>query len=403
MHTFGHLASRRFARPVRLGIAVALTAAMSVGGLLALPGGASATPPPVTTTTAGTVYDSIPDGNPGNVVSEAFEAQSASEFGGLVQLTSGSTSDPVVTVLMSSWGCSSGHWYDDTCATTPGAGFAEPITLNIYAKSNPVTVEGSAPGPLLMTSTRTFTIPYRPSKDDTHCTGGRWYDSASATCFNGFATPITFHLSGLLAPSAVVISVAYSTTHYGAHPYGQGTPCFTSSGGCGYDSLNVGLDNTGSALTPTVGTDPIPDGVFLNSSWSGAYCGSGNPGVGSFVWDSGCWGGLQPAIRVQGATPTVLTAYPSIAKVLPGLVVTLHLSARLTTDDGNPVVGEPIKFGAAGRFVCSATTNANGVAACTGLLKGVVQSVLALGYNASFGGDGVLLPSNAHGRLIVVG
>jgi hypothetical protein len=208
---------------------------------------------------------------------------------------------------------------------------------------------------------------------------------------------------GVLAPSTVVISLAYNTTHYGAHPYGQSAPCFTSSAGCGYDSLNVGLDNTGTPLAPSVGSDPNPNDAYLNSSWSGAYCGAGNPGQGSFVFDVGCWSGYQPAITVQGPAPTVLTAYPSIAKVLPGLVVTLHLSARLATTAGNPVLGEPIRFTAAGHFVCTGTTNISGVAACTGLLKGVVQSVLSLGYYASFAGDGVLIASSAHGRLIVVG
>ena len=401
MQSARHRASSRSARLIRLSITAVAAAAVCVGALTALPGGASATPPPVSASTAGVVYDSVPDGNPGNVVSEAFEAQSASEFGGLVHLTVGSVTNPVVTVLMSSWGCASGHWYDDTCATPPGATFAEPITLNVYAPGS--AVEAIAPGPLLMSSTQTFDIPYRPSKDDTRCTGGRWYDSASATCFNGFATPITFHLPGVLAQSTVVISLAYDTTHYGAHPYGQSASCFTSSGGCGYDSLNVGLDNTGTGLAPTVGSDPIPNGAYLNSSWTGAYCAPGNPGTGSFVWDSGCWNGLQPAITVQGPAPTVLTAYPSIAQVLPGLVVTLYLSARLATTTGNPVVGEPIKFTAAGHFVCTGTTNISGVAVCTGLLKGVVQSVLSLGYHASFGGDGVLMPSSAHGKLVVIG
>src|SRR5207249_5433912 len=78
------------------------------------------------------VYNNIPSPQPGNVASQAFEAQSASEFGGQIQLAGTERRNPTVTVLMSSWGCQSGHWYSGDCATTPGATFPEPITLNVY-------------------------------------------------------------------------------------------------------------------------------------------------------------------------------------------------------------------------------------------------------------------------------
>src|SRR3954463_9063909 len=78
------------------------------------------------------VYNDIPSPQPGNVASQAFEAQSASEFGGQIQLAGTERRNPTVTVLMSSWGCQSGHWYSGDCSTTPGATFSEPITLNVY-------------------------------------------------------------------------------------------------------------------------------------------------------------------------------------------------------------------------------------------------------------------------------
>ena len=374
-------------------IVLSTTAAL-LAALLLVPVSASAAPPPVTANNAGTVYDNIPHPTPGNVTSEAFEAQSVSEFGTAISMTHGSLSNPVVTVLMSSWGCESGHWYDGTCQTTPGAAFSHAITLNIYAAGS--STPGSAPGPLLKTQTKTFNIPFRPSKDDVHCTGdnaGKWYDAASSTCFNGFATPIQFAFTGTLVPAHVVVSVAYNTTDYGAAPIGP-APCSTSPGGCGYDSLNVALNGT-----PTVGAFAQP-GWYLNTSWSGATCAP--PATNAFTLGAACPFG-QAAIAVQGAIGTVLKAYPSIAQILPGLRVTLHLSARLTTTAGNPVVGEPIVFTAAGRGVCVGITNINGVAACGGLLFGVVKTVLALGYRATFAGDGVLKPSTAHGSLVVIG
>src|SRR4051812_12414759 len=68
-------------------------------------------------------YSSIPSVVPGNVPSEAFEAQSAREFGDEVSLAPGGGTLQSVSVVMSSWGCESGHWDHGDCSTTPGATF----------------------------------------------------------------------------------------------------------------------------------------------------------------------------------------------------------------------------------------------------------------------------------------
>ena len=376
--------------------------------LLTLPAGtASALPPPANPSTVGAIYDNIPSPLPGNLPSQAFEATSTSEFGGAVTLTAGPTTNDVVTVLMSSWGCQNGHWYDDTCSTTPGSTFSEPITLNIY---NPgAGTEGSPPGTLIASLTNTFQIPFRPSKDDVHCTAaneqqGEWYDAASNTCFNGLATPIQFDLGATALPSSAVITLAYNTSDFGAHPYGDNNPCNTSSAGCGYDSLNVAL-----TAPPSVGSDPLPNDAYLNSSWSGAYCDSSNPGIGHLVLDAppasapgtDCWSGYQPAIEVQTPVATVLNAAPSIAQIIPGLSINLKLSAQLTTTTGVPLAFEHVIFTVGGGLVCVGITDATGTASCS-ILAGVLQSVLDLGYQATFAGDGVLQPTTAHGPILVV-
>ncbi|HYM65320.1 MAG TPA: hypothetical protein VES68_02455, partial [Candidatus Sulfotelmatobacter sp.] len=55
------------------------------------------------------IYNNVPNPLPGNLSSEAFEAQSVFEFGGQVMFAGTSRTDPKVTVIMSSWGCESGH------------------------------------------------------------------------------------------------------------------------------------------------------------------------------------------------------------------------------------------------------------------------------------------------------
>jgi hypothetical protein len=43
-------------------------------------------------------------------------------------------------------------------------------------------------------------------------------------------------------PDTVVYGIAYNTSHYGPNPIGEADACYTSSGGCPYDSLNIGLE-----------------------------------------------------------------------------------------------------------------------------------------------------------------
>jgi len=236
------------------------------------------------------VYNSIPNPSAGNYTSEAFEAQSASEFGGQIHMT-GTATNPTVTVQMSSWGCESGSWNNHDCVTSTGATFSEPITLNVYNVG-----ANNSVGSLAASVTQTFQIPYRPSADSV-CGDGRWSsDGTLANCFNGFATPVVFNLTGTI-PQNAIIAVAYNTTHYGYHPIGELATCFSEPGGCGYDSLNVALTGT-----PTVGSQPAPNDAYLNSSWAGAYCVS-NQSTGTFRLDANCWTGFQPNIKVEVNAP----------------------------------------------------------------------------------------------------
>jgi hypothetical protein len=278
-----------------VGLAViALVALAGAGGLV---GTATASSPTVTT-----AYDSIPASVPGNVPSQAFEATQTKEFGDVVRLGPGGRTLNSVRVMMSSWGCEDGGW-TTLCSTTPGATFDHPLTLNIYA-----VLPGGQPGALLASKTTTFAIPYRPSSDTVNCTAGRWWNGTA--CFNGLATAVEwdFSSSPVALPGAVVWSVAYNTTHYGSTPIGESAACYAASGGCGYDSLNVGAQSFGT--TALAGTDVDPDGAVLHSAWAGAYCDGGSGGTGSFRLDSapGCWTDYRPMAEIvtTGSTDTVV-------------------------------------------------------------------------------------------------
>lgn len=282
----------------RYGISLAL---VLMAGLL---GGSAATVLAVTPTT--TTYDAIPSVIPGNVVSLGYEATSTGEFGDLIRLAPGPRLAAEVDVLMSSWGCEDGG--AATCVTTPGATFSHPLTLTIYAvdHSGPI----PAPGAVVATKTTTFAIPYRPSADPT-CPGGTAWRFDATTCFNGLAHLVTFDLSttGATLPSELIWAVAYDTTHHGASPIGEGATCYAESGGCGYDSLNVGAQSFPGE--PSVGTDIDPDGAVLDSTWPGAYCDGGSGGTGTLRIDTtpACWTDFRPlaTIRTSASSTDVTT------------------------------------------------------------------------------------------------
>ncbi len=266
----------------RLALAATAIAAFAISAFAAVPFASGAV-----------VYDNIATPQPGNVPSEAFEATSTSEWGGQVQLAGTERKEPKVTVLMSSWGCQNGG--NATCQTAPGATFTHTITLNLYAVQ-----PDQSPGALLASKTGVFAIPYRPSADLVHCSGGPWYDAASGNCYNGYATPISFNFAGdgVTLPDNVIVTVVYNTSNHGYAPMGA-QPCQTQSGGCGYDSLNVGAQTAG----PVVGSIPsdLIDDTYAASSWGGAYC--DNTPSDSLRLDD-CtpgngWADYQPSFRIS--------------------------------------------------------------------------------------------------------
>jgi hypothetical protein len=237
------------------------------------------------------IYDSTVSPLPGNLPSVGAEAYSFTELGDQVAFADNTRTVRQVTVTLSSWGCQAGSWVHADCVTTPGATFTQPITFNIY---NPGANDSA--GSLIATRTQSFDIPYRPSTDSVHCTLGRWFDRAQG-CFNGLAVNITFDFSSqrIALPDTVVYGIAYNTSHYGPHPIGEGAACFSSSGGCPYDSLNI-------ALSPAVvvGSKPFPNTLYQNAVYASDYCDNGAAGVGTMRLDSptvACWQGYIPAVQ----------------------------------------------------------------------------------------------------------
>jgi hypothetical protein len=262
---------------------------------------------PVRPDTGTTLYDSIVlyNGKTGdNLSSEGFECCQVDEFGDAVNLTQSDTATKV-SVVMQSWACASGSWYAHNCSTPkPPTKFAEPITLSIYrvvldTNMNP------QPGTLLAQQTKTFMINYRPSANP-RCVGsaysaGGFIGKPDGYCDEGLSQTISWNVKRPVTslPSQVIVTLAYNTSTSGYSPYGTNTPCYTSSGGCGYDGLNVSADGNGGPI----GSPIDPNGVqvyYTNSSdYTNYGCTTYNPNY-TVQDSSGCWAGYHPDIEVTG-------------------------------------------------------------------------------------------------------
>jgi hypothetical protein len=267
------------------------------------------------TASAVTLYNNIPK-KAGALPALGFECCQVKQFGGAVEFNQVPRKKNkityTVTVGMDSYGCEKGSWTGTPeCTTTPGATFKWPITLRINDLG-----PGNSVGEQVAEETKEFQMPYRPSQNNTYCTGpdkGAWYDSHTHECYIDNFFTISYTLPVARLEKDAIISVAYPTTTYGEPPAGQ-QPCDEAKSGtetyddCPYDSLNVGIDAIYKKIgpgedyeaqptTPRTGSDPLPTEVFLASEYSALFC--GNPAPAEFSASGPCWRYEQPAIEVK--------------------------------------------------------------------------------------------------------
>jgi len=258
---------------------------------------------------AAVIYNNIPSPLPGNFASFGNEAYSMAEFGGMVEFAAPGQKHQTVTVAMSTWACQYGQVYPNTCETPkPNKKAKVPVTLNVYEVG-----PGNTVGAKLGTTTKTFRMPYRPTRDTTGtCVGkgyeaGTWYDATTDACYHGMAFTITFKKLHLETRKKEIISVSYNTTGHGPAPIGL-TACNSTVAGCYYDSLNVAIIEPAEGA-PSAGSNPTNE-LYINTTYEEMYCGSGTP-LGTFGPTApiegscasnnvyGTEAGIQPAFSVS--------------------------------------------------------------------------------------------------------
>ena len=190
-----------------------------------------------------------------------------------------------------------------------------------------------------------------------------------------------------LPQSATTLSASPSTSSYGrsvtftatvaAVPPAGGTPSGTVVFMDGPTRLGTGALAGGRATLATSGLGVGSHSVTAVYAGDATFAGSASAAVTETV---------QRAATALAAAPVVQSL--------------LTLSATLTrSDDGTPLAGQTIAFSASGTSICSATTNAGGVASCSGV-GALIPIVLNAGYTASFAGTTSYGPSSAFGGLI---
>ncbi len=210
---------------------------------------------PAAVAAPGTVrYDSQPNPLPGNLFSEAFQAQQMSEFGDQIIFAAGPPELGTVSVVFSSFACEMGAWNTGDCQSAAGATFNHPITFNIYEVD---ATDPTGVGDLITSVTQTVAVPFRPSADLVNCpltapvAPGGWV-GPTGLCHNGFAFPVEFDLAGVQVPDEIIFSVSFNTSGYGTPPLPAPGP---------QDSLNVGVVTT----SPSIGTDVDTTVLFTNN------------------------------------------------------------------------------------------------------------------------------------------
>ncbi len=251
--------------PARIArLCAAALAALAVGAVMAAAAGAEV------------VYDNVPSTLPGNFASIGLAATSTSEFGGEIELAGTARKQPTVTVVMSSWACQSGGVAENCSTPKPAKGFKVPLTVRIYASDE------ISEGPVAE-KTKTVKMLYRPSESPGKCEVGRWYDEFTASCYHGFAFPVSVKLGMLKKmPKKAIVTFSY--------PHSSGPA----------QSLNVATSEP-EENTLSIGNDPVEE-WFVNSTWSEMYC-PGAKDVGTLGSEEGvgCQEGInfQPVISVS--------------------------------------------------------------------------------------------------------
>jgi hypothetical protein len=106
--------------------------------------------------------------------------------------------------------------------------------------------------------------------------------------------------------------------------------------------------------------------------------------------------------QLSGEAATVKVQLSLLSGLNGALVVFPNLVGTLKTSAGAPLAGRSVKFSLGTTVLCTAVTNAQGVATCASSIQSGLGTLLNLGYTLSFAGDADYLASTARGPIVQV-
>lgn len=314
--------------------------------------------------------------------------------------TPASLTTPATCTSSATTTSAAGSTHPITCsgAASPNYGFAyvagtltvtkAPLTITagnktrVYGQPNPPltsTIAGFVNGdtPASLTIQPTCTTPASAASP---------VGTYAITCSGAAAANYSFvYMAGTLTVTKAPLRV---TADNKTRAYGAANPALTYSLS-GFVNADTAAVVSGSPVLATSATTTSNAGTYPITVAQGTLAAANY----SFT--------LVPGTMTVTRAPTSMVASPAIARLAPPRIVFPQFSARLRF--GNPlapVAGQPVKFFVGTTLVCTANTDATGLASCNGSITGVLSTVLSRGYDAVFDGSGNLLPSQAHGPLV---
>lgn len=188
------------------------------------------------------IYDTVPDlGSEPSSPSLGFQATQTDEFGDYIEFGGISRTLSTVDVVLNSWACQEGNWYDGTCANPDAGsdGYDHPITLTLYNVDNAGVV-----GSEIASVTENIHVPWRGPSDESCGNGGYL-----PYCNNGYNFIASFDMTGVEVPNQVAFGISFNTQTWGPEPIGVDGP---------YNSLNMSVPD----ISPSIGTDIDSDAVL---------------------------------------------------------------------------------------------------------------------------------------------
>jgi hypothetical protein len=192
------------------------------------------------------------------------------------------------------------------------------------------------------------------------------------------ATTTAFSVSPTSGPTGTPATVSVTVSPTGGGPTPTGTVQLVDNGSALGAPLT--LDGSGQATEVT----KLPGGV--------------NSVVAVYSGDPANAPSTSAAVKATYGTPTALKASLAIVAPSNGGWSLSGLAGTLTTKDGTRLAGKTLTFFVAGELICTAVTDSNGFASCSGSSTSAAVGA-STKYQVGFLGTATYLPSSTSGGL----